>query len=294
MRLFIFRGSIVAIIAALSICMYKMIDIHISYSNIEKNDNAMAEYAPPATIPSIKPDRTDVSESPQPEQKETVIPEPGQSKPPESESESESESEPEPQNQETVPGTNQSVLNAQKDLNEEITAWLRVPNTKIDYPVVHGEDNSFYLNHNVRKESSNAGSIFVDSRNNEGFIDFNTIIYGHNMINGSMFSDLIKFYDSAFFLESPAPELFLPDVTYTLEVFAFLRIKQDDRIIYNTITNANFPAYIEYVEANAIHYRDIQLESYDNIVTLSTCTNDAADERMVVLARLKDAGALEF
>jgi len=182
---------------------------------------------------------------------------------------------------------NESIVDAQRNINEDISAWIRIPNTYIDYPVVHYGDNIFYLDHDILRQKAAAGSLFIDSRNRAGFTDFNTVIYGHNMKNGTMFGELNNFSDINFFANNPTGQLFLPDRTYTLEIFAYLRIKQDDRIIYGTISGVNLTEYIKYIKINATNYRDIQLSDNDKIVPLSTCTNDYADSRMVVLAKLK-------
>ena len=309
MRIYVFRGFLIVIIAAMAICMYKMIEIHNIYVHEEQTNETMAEFAPLDTVDYLEPkesekqavkseDEKQPEEQEQEQEQEPSDPETEEPKPVE-QTEEPKPATPDPLDMnryhpEAISGSNPSILEAQNNINEDITAWLRVPDTKIDYPVLHGTDNSFYLNHNVQKKPANAGSIFIDSRNNKGFIDFNTIIYGHNMINGSMFGDLLKFNDSSYFSNNPTARLFLPDATYNLEIFAFMNIKQDDRIIYGSAPSADFTEFFEYVRTNALYYRDVGLSDQDRIVTLSTCASDLADARMVLLAKLRDTGELEF
>ena len=81
----------------------------------------------------------------------------------------------------------------------------------MDYPVVQGEDNEYYLHHTFRKEANKAGSIFLDHRNRADFTEQRVIIYGHNMKDGSMFSNLKKYQDKTFRKESGTAYLYLPE-----------------------------------------------------------------------------------
>ena len=99
---------------------------------------------------------------------------------------------------------------ALQQINPDIVAWLRIPGV-LDYPVVQGTDNSYYLHHTFRKEYNIAGSIFLDARNMADFSDSKNIIYGHNMRNGSMFHVLRKFQDLDFYQSNREIWLYLPD-----------------------------------------------------------------------------------
>ena len=99
---------------------------------------------------------------------------------------------------------------ALKEINSDIVAWIRIPEV-FDYPVVQGEDNQYYLSHTFRKESNKAGSIFLDYRNSRDFTDPNTVIYGHNMRNGSMFRSLHNYMDRSFFDENREVLIYMSD-----------------------------------------------------------------------------------
>ena len=99
---------------------------------------------------------------------------------------------------------------ALQQINPDIVAWLRIPGV-LDYPVVQGTDNSYYLHHTFRKEYNIAGSIFLDARNEADFSDRKNIIYGHNIRNGSMFHVLRKFQNLDFYQANREIWLYLPD-----------------------------------------------------------------------------------
>lgn len=101
-------------------------------------------------------------------------------------------------------------FDALKQINSDIVAWIRIPGV-LDYPVVQGTDNSYYLHHTFRKEYNIAGSIFLDARNTADFSDSKNIIYGHNMRDGSMFHVLRKFQDLDFYQANREIWLYLPD-----------------------------------------------------------------------------------
>ena len=86
--------------------------------------------------------------------------------------------------------TVEADFNKLKEKNADIKAWIKVNNTNINYPVVQANNNSFYLTHNLYKEQNSAGWIFADYRNNLETLDKNTILYGHNRLNDTMFAEL--------------------------------------------------------------------------------------------------------
>lgn len=105
-----------------------------------------------------------------------------------------------------------------------IVVWIQIPGIDVDYPVVHGEDNEYYLHHTFQKEANKAGSIFLDYRNRADFTEQRVSIYGHNMKDGSMFSNLKKYQDSVLREESGTAYLYLPEKTLQLESVACERV----------------------------------------------------------------------
>ncbi|MDR1927612.1 MAG: class B sortase [Oscillospiraceae bacterium] len=184
---------------------------------------------------------------------------------------------------------NPKISQAQEEINPEIVGWLRIPQTAIDYLFVQGTDNIAYLARDVYGKSAKAGSIFMDYRCAGDFSDFNTILYGHNMKNGSMFRDIRRFADADFFRANTAGSLHLPETTLTLDIFAYLLIKADDAVLYRAGDQSmqEREDFLRYVKQNAKQYRALALSPEDRIVTLSTCSYEFSNARMVLLARLR-------
>jgi len=184
-----------------------------------------------------------------------------------------------------TPIVNQSIIDAQRDINGDIVGWLTVPGTRVDYLFVQAEDNDFYLHRDLNKNYAYAGSIFMDCRNSADFSDFNTILYGHHMKNGSMFHNLQEFQEDDFFAAYQTGFIYLPYRNLTLEIFAYMVIEADDQMIYTTQPES-FDGFVSYVKREARQYRDPGLTPDDRIVTLSTCGYEYEGARIVLLAKV--------
>ena len=103
-------------------------------------------------------------------------------------------------------------------MNGDIVAWIQIPGIGVDYPVVQGKDNEHYLHYTFDGKANKAGSIFLDYRNRADFTDSKVILYGHNMKDGSMFSNLKKYQDAGFRKEQGRVFIYLPEKTLTYEV----------------------------------------------------------------------------
>ena len=108
-----------------------------------------------------------------------------------------------------------------QNMNPDIYAWIKVPGTVIDYPIVQsGTDNSYYLNHSVEHDENKAGAIFTEDYNTKTFEDPNTVIYGHGMANGSMFDGLHQYMDRDFFDQNKEVIIYMPDKILHYQIFA--------------------------------------------------------------------------
>ena len=121
-----------------------------------------------------------------------------------------------PAGAETLPDEDDTVwpevdFAALREINPDIVAWIYIEGTKINYPIVQGEENSYYLKHLFSGEWNGSGCIFLDFRNDASFADRHSIIYGHHMKNGTMFTDLDKYKKQEFFDEHPVALLITPD-----------------------------------------------------------------------------------
>lgn len=186
------------------------------------------------------------------------------------------------------PVTNQFIIDLQNEVNGDIVGWISIPDTNIDYPFVISDNNNYYLRRDVFGNYALAGTIFMDCRCSKDFTGFNTIIYGHNMNNSSMFGDLVLFDDEGFFEDHRFGSIFLKDKTYTLEFFAYMIIREEDNIIYNPYaTPEDSDEFFEYANRFARNHREPETEC--SVVTLSTCTYDGS-ARIVLLANIMNMG----
>lgn len=118
-------------------------------------------------------------------------------------------------------------------VNPDIYAWITVPGTVIDYPILqHASDNTYYLMHNIDGSYGYPGCIYTENMNSKDFTDNNTVIYGHNMKNGSMFAQLHKFEDPDFFNENREVLIYLPDEVLHYTIFA-AHIYDDRHLLYS-------------------------------------------------------------
>lgn len=178
-----------------------------------------------------------------------------------------------------------------KQQNSDIYAWIRIPNTKIDYPVLQNPDpkdseDEFYLHHDENKKYRFAGSIYSQKGNSTDFSDRNTILYGHNMLNGSMFQNLHKFRNADFFNSNETIYIYTPGHILTYKIFA--AYKYDDRHILNAFNFSDdkvFSEYLDYVKnpkSMIVNKRDVDLDLNSKLLTLSTCIGNEGNYRYLV------------
>lgn len=172
-------------------------------------------------------------------------------------------------------------------VNPEIVAWIKAQDSVIDYPVVQGKDNSYYLNHLFTGKANSMGSPFVDYRTPGDFSGAVTIIYGHYMKNGSMFASLAKHKKQSYYDAHPVMELYTPDGDYTIELFAgiiangsieFLRRDFDD--------DEDYLAYIETLKNASTFRSNVTVRADDRIVALITCSYEFSNARYAVFGKL--------
>ncbi|MGL5069571.1 MAG: class B sortase [Sarcina sp.] len=177
-------------------------------------------------------------------------------------------------------------------INSDYKFRLKINNTNIDYPVVKGKDNTFYLENDFYKKPLSDGSIFLDYKNNFAQ-DFNNIIFGHNMKNSNMFSNLNKFKDENFFKNNNEITITDKEYTYTYKVFSVYVLDSKENIDYlydinnSEITNIKKDSYLNLLKAKSMFKSpDITLSS--NILTLITCSYEFDDAKTIVHANLID------
>lgn len=190
----------------------------------------------------------------------------------------------------TIPEKNISFEQL-KEINADIYAWIYIPDTKVDYPVLQSADNDeYYLMHNLDGSYGYPGCIFSQMLNERDFRDNNTILYGHNMKDGTMFRTLHYYQNEEFFYNNPYIYIYTENGVLVYQIFAAYNAG-DEHILntYDLITETGYASYIEKIELNARlggYIRDDILLSTDRrMITLSTCT-DKSDERYLVQAVL--------
>ncbi|WP_084787972.1 class B sortase [Anaerobacillus alkalidiazotrophicus] len=172
------------------------------------------------------------------------------------------------------------------EVNQDIVGWITIPGTVIDYPVVKGEDNDFYLDRNVNKRKARAGSIFMDFRNSRVNDDIHTILYGHNMKDGSMFKELINFKDEYFFNKFRVIEYHNLYEQTEWEIFSVYVTNTDFYYIETDFsTNSDYQLFLDSIVKRSLFETDIEVMVGDQIMTLSTCDYDFEDARLVVHAK---------
>lgn len=171
--------------------------------------------------------------------------------------------------------------------NEDIVGWVKIDGTAIDYPVAQAANNEYYLDNDIFKESNIAGSIFMDFRNSIEEDESNTILYGHNMKNGSMFGDLLWFESKWNFENHSIIQFDTLYGTQTYEIFsAYVTDTQFDYIKTDFSSKEEYKQFLNVVKEKSLHKSDVDLTENDTIITLSTCSYAFENARFVVHARL--------
>ena len=181
---------------------------------------------------------------------------------------------------------------ALQGVNPDVVGWIYIEALDgISYPVVQGEDNEEYLHTTYENNYNFAGTIFIDYENSRDFSDCNTLVYGHNMKNGSMFGRLKKFSeDQTTYEKSKYFWIFTPEKDYRYEIIsAYTTGVNSDTYTLFKGPGDEFQEYLDTIKGySEIETDDTELTIKDRIVTLSTCTgNDAT--RYVVQGRLADS-----
>lgn len=178
------------------------------------------------------------------------------------------------------------------EINPDIYAWIMVPGTNINYPVLQspeGEDTDYYLETNLDGSKGLPGSIYTQLRNAKDFSDKDTVVYGHDMKNGTMFKTLHDFEDTEFFNANRYIYIYTPEKCFVYEIFA--AVTSDDKLILDYYGDfaeqADFEAHLEELRnLSGNHAEGVEVTGEDRIITLSTCIATAPDNRFLVVGKL--------
>lgn len=183
------------------------------------------------------------------------------------------------------PETNWPVVDftALAEINPDIVAWIYIEDTEINYPVVQGLDNQYYLKHLFSGEWNSLGCIFLDSRNSPDFSDRHSIVYGHHMKNGTMFSGLTEYKKQEFYDTHPTILILTPEQNYRIEIFAgYVANVKDNAWKVDFGTDTVFEDWQKSVKERSCFDSDITSAVTDRIVTLSTCSYEFDNARFVL------------
>lgn len=167
-------------------------------------------------------------------------------------------------------------------INGDIVGWLETEALDITYPIMQGEDNDYYLHRTFRNQENFAGSIFLDYVNNPDFYNRNSIIYGHNMKNGSMFGKLKQYGEQETYDKSPYFWIYTPDKIYKYEIFACGVVgAYSDCYKTGFAGEEDFLNFVNTAKSQSYVETDVEVNYGDMVVTLSTCTGDS-ETRFIV------------
>lgn len=193
-----------------------------------------------------------------------------------------------------VPEDTKKELTAQvRQLSNEHSdsvAWLYIPGTNIDYPVMQSEDNEYYAHRAADGSYLYAGSLFMDYRCSSDFSDFNSVIYGHNMGNGTMFADIPNYENEEYFMEHSYGWLTTDDNVRLIDFFAVARTT-DTSGLY--LADPNFNEWDNQLRNYASIYKEIEVTESDHLLMLSTCTSAEGNSRTILVGKIIEESDVE-
>lgn len=179
--------------------------------------------------------------------------------------------------------------------NEDIYAWITVPNTQVDYPVLQSDTDNYYLDHNLDHSTGYPGCVYTNLCNVKDFSDYITLLYGHNMKNGTMFGSLHKFEEEAFFEENQQIVVYGEESRLTYQIYAATEFS--DVYIpayYDIYTEGGRDKFLDdvrlYAESSKGSYvrDDIELSEDEKIIVLSTCVDNDDEKRYLLVGVLSE------
>ena len=180
--------------------------------------------------------------------------------------------------------------------NSDVVGFLEIENTNISYPVVQGNDNEYYMTHNYKKEKSKNGAIFLDKDYDWNIPSNNYLIYGHNLNNGTMFQELLKYANESYYKEHPTISFTTADEEGVYDIISIFRSKvyytSDNVFKYyffiNPKTKEEYNDYIKNIKENSLYNIEQTADYGTQLITLSTCSYHVKDGRFVIVGAKKE------
>lgn len=171
-------------------------------------------------------------------------------------------------------------FDALQKINSSCVAWLYVDGAQINYPVVQGTDNEFYLHHTFEMKKNSSGCVFMDWEVDPLLTSWNTFFYGHNMKNGTMFGHLKNFINNpANYEKDPYIYVFRPEGIYRYEIFSYYLDQTDSKMYYTCDSFSEYRAYLREATKKSVKECKARATADDNIVTLVTCSGSGANKQ---------------
>lgn len=180
-----------------------------------------------------------------------------------------------------------------QEINSDIVGWIQIEGTNINYPVLQGEDNEYYLDHNYKKQKTEKGSIFLDKSYNWDIESNNLIIYGHNLVNGQMFKDLLKYAKEDFFEKHKTIRFTTEKIDKEYEIISAFKSKvynQAEKNVFkyydfiNSKSEKEYNDFVKQAKDASLYDTKNTAEYGDELITLITCAYHVDDGRFVVIA----------
>ena len=180
--------------------------------------------------------------------------------------------------------------------NSDVVGFLEIENTNISYPVVQGNDNEYYMTHNYKKEKSKNGAIFLDKDYDWNIPSNNYLIYGHNLNNGTMFQELLKYANESYYKEHPTISFTTADEEGVYDIISIFRSKvyytSDNVFKYyffiNPKTKEEYNDYIKNIKEISLYNIEQTANYGTQLITLSTCSYHVKDGRFVIVGAKKE------
>lgn len=174
-------------------------------------------------------------------------------------------------------------------INKDIVAWIHIDGTRISYPVVQGTDNRHYVSTLIDGSRNDTGSIFLDFRNQRDFSNRHTIVYGHNMRNGTMFHDICNYRTQAYYDEHPIGLIMTPEKNYYFEIVSgYVADLSDPAWQLEFVDDEDLLQWLNSTIERSPFVSQIQPQPGDQVITLSTCSYEFNNARFVLVGILKE------
>lgn len=179
---------------------------------------------------------------------------------------------------------------ALREINPDLVGWIYIEGAEINYPVVQGADNQYYLKHLFTGEWNSSGCIFLDARNCTDLSDRNSILYGHHMKDGSMFHGLMEYKSQKYYEEHPTVLFLTPEANYEVKIFAgYVASVDADAWTVGFSSDSEFEEWIQNAKERSCFTSEITPAVTDRILTLSTCSYEFNNARFVIMGVLRAA-----